>query len=66
MIIKTMLLKFEPNNKNIRLTDHHGVSFPCRSIVSAERTVKELGYSLAYSDTSHVYGGVAMYTKYER
>ena len=66
MIIKTMLLKSERNEKHVRLVDNHGVSYRFNSIQDAERTVKNLGYTIAYSESAEVYGKVSLYTKYER
>lgn len=66
MILKTMLLKSERNEKHVRLVDNHGVSYRFSSIQDAERTVKNLGYTIAYSESAEVYGSVSLYTKYER
>lgn len=66
MIIKTMLLKSERNEKHVRLVDNHGVSYRFSSIQDAERTVIGLGYTIAYEESAQVYGKVALYTKYER
>ena len=66
MNIKTMLLKSERNEKHVRLVDNHGVSYRFNSLQDAERTVKNLGYSLAYQESAQVYGIVSLYTKYER